>query len=96
MPSKDPFEKLMRPLAACLIAVVASLFIAALIGGAMPLDYAGRAWVYAGCLLYVVAGAVVVFRLTAGAETAPLTPAYVLRWTIALWIWPALLWGRRR
>jgi hypothetical protein len=78
-----------------LIAVVISVLIAALVGGAMPLDYAGRAWVYTGCLVYVIAGAVVVFRLTAGAAAPALTPAYILKWTISLWVWPALLLGRR-
>jgi hypothetical protein len=95
MNPNDPLVKLARPLAAVLIAVVISILIAASIGGAMPLDYDGRAWVYTVCMVYVIAGAVVVFRITAGAESQPLTPAYVLKWTISLWIWPALLLGRR-
>jgi hypothetical protein len=95
MRHNDPLNTMLRPLAAMLIAVVISLFIAALIGGAMPLDYAGRAWVYTGCLLYVIVGAVVVFRVTAGAEAPTLSPGYILKWTISLWIWPALLLGRR-
>lgn len=96
MPGNDPFERLARPLAAVLIAVVISTVIAALIGGAMPFDYAGRAWVYTGFVGYVIAGAVVVFRLAAGGETAALTPLRILKWTISLWIWPALLLGQRR
>lgn len=95
MPGNDPLERLARPLAGVLIAVVISTLVAALIGGAMPLDYAGRAWVYTGVLCYVIAGAVVVFRRVAAAETRPLTPARILQWTLSLWLWPALLLARR-
>ncbi|MGE5337588.1 MAG: hypothetical protein ACM3PU_07150 [Gemmatimonadota bacterium] len=96
MPGNDPLEKIARPLAGVLIAVVISTVIAAMIGGAMPLDYSGRAWVYTGTVCYVIAGAVVVFRLVAGAESQPLTPLRVLKWTISLWIWPAFLIRPRR
>ncbi len=91
MPGNDPLYRLGRPLAGVLIAVVISTVIAALIGGAMPLDYSGRAWVYTGTVGYVIAGAVVVFRLVAGGESQPLTPMRVLKWTISLWVWPAFL-----
>jgi len=67
---QDPLQKFAGPLVAVLLALAASVFIAALIGGAMPLEYTGRALVYLGLLLYVIAGAVVVFRLTAQAEQA--------------------------
>ena len=96
MPGDDPLHRIARPLAGVLIAVVISMLIAAMIGGAMPLDYAGRAWVYTGFLCYVIAGAVVVFKLAGGGETQPLTPARILKWTLSLWVWPALLLGRRR
>ncbi len=95
MPPEDPLLRIARPLASVLIAVVISLAIAALIGGALPLDYAGRAWVYTGLMCYVVAGAVVVFRLAAGGETQPLTPGRIVSWTLSLWAWPALLLARR-
>jgi membrane protease YdiL (CAAX protease family) len=96
MPGTDPLQKLARPLAAVLISVVISTLIAAMIGGAMPLDYGGRAWVYTGFMCYVIAGAVVVFKLAAQGETQALTPARILKWTLSLWVWPALLLGQRR
>ena len=96
MNPNDPLTRLARPLAAALIAVVISMVIAAFVGGAMPFDYEGRAWVYTGCVIYVVAGAVVVFRTVAGAEAPPLSAGYILKWTLSLWIWPALLPRRRR
>lgn len=95
MPGEDPLLKIARPLAGLLIAVVISMLIAALIGGALPLDYAGRAWVYTALMCYVIAGAVVVFRLAAAGETQPLSPARILKWTLSLWAWPALLLARR-
>jgi len=96
MSGNDPLLKIARPLAGVLIAVVLSMLIAAMIGGAMPLDYSGRAWVYTGFMCYVIAGAVVVFKLAAGGETQALTPARILKWTLSLWVWPALLLGQRR
>jgi len=96
MPGDDPLVKLARPLAGVLIAVLISMLIAAMIGGAIPLDYSGRAWVYTGLMCYVIAGAVVVFKLAAAGETQSLTPARILKWTISLWVWPALLLGQRR
>jgi hypothetical protein len=96
MPPDDPFLKIARPLAGVLIAVVVSMLIAAMIGGALPLDYNGRAWVYTGLLCYVIAGAVVVFKLASGGETQPLTAARIVKWTLSLWAWPALLLASRR
>ncbi len=95
MSSDDPLTRIARPLAGVLIAVVISMLVAAMIGGALPLDYAGRAWAYTGLMCYVIAGAVVVFRLAAGGETQPLTPARIVKWTLSLWAWPALLLARR-
>ena len=95
MSSNDPLTRIARPLAGVLIAVVISMLVAAMIGGALPLEYAGRAWVYTGLMCYVIAGVVVVFRLAAGGETQPLTPARIVKWTLSLWAWPALLLARR-
>jgi hypothetical protein len=47
-PPNDPLERYGKPLAAVLISVALSLFIAALIGGSMPFAYTGRALVYLG------------------------------------------------
>lgn len=96
MPTQDPLQKYARPLVGTLIAVVISTLIAALIGGALPLDYSGRAWAYTILVCYVVAGGVVVFRLTAESESQPLRPARLVKWTLSLWIWPVFLLGRRQ
>ncbi|MCX8005683.1 MAG: hypothetical protein N2688_12145 [Burkholderiaceae bacterium] len=91
----DPLARQGRALAAVLLAVAVSLPIAAFIGGAMPLSYTGRALTYLALLLYVIVGAVVLFRTVAAAEHAPLSPARLGRWILSLWLWPLLLRGRR-
>ena len=85
----DPLARYGRPLAAVLIAVAISVPIAALIGGALPFEYTGRAFAYLGLLLYVIVGAFVVFRLVAEGEQS-LAPARLLKWTVSLWMWPML------
>lgn len=87
----DPLARYGRPLAAVLLAVAASLFIAAMIGGLMPFDYTGRALTYLALLLYVIVGGVVIFRKVAAAEQQPLTPARLAKWIVTLWVWPLLL-----
>lgn len=91
MSTRDP----LKPLAAALIAVAISLFIAAFIGGSMPFEYTGRALTYLALLLYVIVGAFVVFRLV-GAGEQSLAPARLLKWTLSLWLWPLLALRRRR
>ena len=91
----DPLIKYGRSLAGVLIAVVISVLIAALLGGALPLDYSGRAWVYTALVAYVLAGGFVVFKLTAGAEQGGLSVRRVLKWTASLWVWPLFLLLRR-
>ena len=91
----DPLVKYGRSLAGVLIAVVISILIAALIGGNVGLDYSGRAWVYTALVCYVIAGAFVVFKLTAGSEKGALSVGRVLKWTASLWVWPLFLLLRR-
>ena len=91
---EDPLVKYGRPLAGVLIAVVISVLVAAMIGGAMPFEYRVRAWIYTGLVLWVLVGAFVLFRLTAESERAALTPARILKWTVSLWIWPVFLLRR--
>jgi len=90
MSAKDP----LKPLAAVLISVAISVPFAALIGGSLPFEYMGRALAYMGLLAYVIAGAVVVFRLVAQGEQS-LAPLRLLKWTVSLWVWPLLLLLRR-
>jgi hypothetical protein len=91
----DPLTRYGKPLAAVLITVVVSLFIAALIGGSLPFEYTGRALTYLGLVLYVIVGAFVVFRLVADGEQQALTPARLLKWTVSLWVWPFFVARRR-
>jgi hypothetical protein len=91
----DPLIKYGRSLAGVLIAIVISVLIAAVIGGSLALDYSGRAWVSTGLVVYVLAGAVVVFRLTAAGEQGGLSLGRVLKWTASLWVWPLFLLLRR-
>lgn len=91
----DPLTKYRHALVATLLAVVASVLIAAAIGGALPFDYAGRAWTYAGLVCWIGTGAFVVFRLTAEGEKQPLSVARFVRWVVSLWIWPVFLLRKR-
>jgi putative Ca2+/H+ antiporter (TMEM165/GDT1 family) len=86
----DPLIRLMRPLLGVLAATFINVLIAAMIGGALPFEYSGRAWSYTGLVLYVIVGAVVVFRLTAEGERE-FSPARVGKWVLSIWLWPALL-----
>jgi len=90
----DPLARYGKPLAAVLIAVALSVFVAALIGGSLPFEYTGRAVAYLVLVLYVIVGAFVVFRLVAEGEQS-LTPARLLKWTVSLWVWPLLALRRR-
>lgn len=97
-PDDDPLIRLLRPLSAVLLATALNVLVAAMIGGALPFEYSGRAWSYAGLLLYVLAGAVLLFRAsgTAEAETgAPLSARRIGRWMVSIWLWPLLLAAQR-
>ncbi len=94
-PGQDPLQKFAGPLAAVLIALAISVLLAAMIGGAMPFDYLGRALVYLGVLLYVVAGAVVMFRVAAAGESGAFSIGRIGTWVLSIWLWPLLLLARR-
>jgi hypothetical protein len=93
---KDPLTRVLRSLASVLIAVLLSVLIAALIGGALPFEYEGRAWAYTALVVYVIAGAVVVFIAAGAGERGEFSAARVLKWTASLWLWPLLLLARRK
>ena len=98
-PDDDPLIRLLRSLAAVLLATALNVLVAAMIGGAMPFEYSGRAWTYAGLMLYVLAGAVLLFRASGQAEAeaaAPLSAARVGRWMVSIWLWALLLAAARR
>ena len=97
--SDDPLWKLRHALAgvslALLLSVVVAAFAARWIGDAVADSYALRAGLYAGLLVYVVVGAVVLFARVARHETRPLSPTRLGLWLASLWLWPALLLARR-
>ena len=95
----DPLWRLRHSLAGVGLALLFSVPISALagrvLGDAFGGSYGARVAVYGLLLLYVLVGAVVLFVRVAQHETTPLTPKRVALWLLSLWMWPALLAGRR-
>ncbi len=95
----DPLWRLRHSLAGVGLALLLSVPIAAMtgsvLGDALGGTYGARVAVYAALLLYVVVGAGVLFVRVAQHETTPLTLKRVGLWLMSLWMWPALLAGRR-
>ena len=100
MNENDPLWKMRHALAGVALALLLSVFVAALAGrwlaDAFGGDYGARVAAYGVLLLYVVVGAGVLFAKVAQHETRPLTPGRVLTWLASLWLWPLLLAARRR
>lgn len=96
----DPLWKLRHALAGMAIALLLSVFVAALLGrvvGDLIADsYGLRAGLYAGLLLYVVVGAAMLFMRVAQHETRPLSVTRIFTWLASLWLWPLLLLRRDR
>jgi hypothetical protein len=92
----DPLMKFIAPLAGVVLAVVLSVLVAATVAGSLDGDYQARAWIYTGCVLWVVAGAIAVFAVTHRGETRPLSALRVLLWTVSIWLWPLILLRARR
>ncbi len=96
----DPLWTLRYALAGVGLALLLSVPIAAAVGGLLG-DWLGdllgrgsyewRAGLYGLLLLYVVAGAVVLFAKVARHETRRLSAQRVGLWLMSLWLWPALL-----
>jgi hypothetical protein len=96
----DPLWRLRHALAGVSLALFVSVFFAALaarvIGDAAGAGYGARVGIYAGCLVYVVVGAGVLFAKVARHETRPLSLRRLGLWLASLWLWPALLLLARR
>lgn len=95
----DPLVRYGAPLAAVVFAVILSIMIAALTAGQVEGDYSTRAAIYAGLVLWVLAGAAVMFILAHRSEGGRLSPGRVLLWTATIWLWPVfalLAWQRRQ
>ena len=95
MSFEDPLWKMRHALAGVGIAILLSIFSAALVGAALADAFGGsygaRVTCYAVLLVYAVVGAVVLFIKVAQHETTPLSFARVARWFASLWLWPLLL-----
>lgn len=91
----DPLWKLRHALAGVAIALLISVPLAAWVGALLADvfggDYGARVAVYSAVLLYLLAGAVVLFLRVARHETRPLSAPRVALWLASLWLWPALL-----
>jgi MFS family permease len=96
----DPLWRLRHALVGMALALLASVLLAALLGrvlGDLIADsYGLRVALYAGLLVYVIVGAGLLFVRVAQHETRPLGLGRLLLWLASLWLWPALLLGRRR
>lgn len=91
----DPLWNLRHALAGVGVALLLSVLIAAMLGGALG-DFLGgtygwRAGTYGALLLYVVVGAFVLFAKVARFETRPLSAQRIGLWLASLWLWPGLL-----
>jgi hypothetical protein len=99
MLDNDPLWKLRHALTGLALALLLSVFIAALAGSWLADlfadSYGLRVSVYGGLLLYVVIGAVVLFMRVARHETRPMSAARLALWLASLWLWPALLLSAR-
>jgi len=96
----DPLWKLRHALAGMALALLLSVLIAALIGrllgDAFGDSYGLRVAIYAALLVYVIAGAVVLFSKVARHETRALTAGRLALWLASLWLWPGLLLAAKK
>jgi hypothetical protein len=94
----DPLWKLRHALAGVGLALLLSMFAAALagrvLGDALGDSYSVRVTIYLALLAYVVVGAGVLFATVARHETRPLSVGRVATWFASLWVWPLLLAAR--
>jgi hypothetical protein len=95
---EDPLYRMRHALLGVALALMLSVFIAALagafIGDLVGDSYAARATAYGVLLLYVVIGGIVLFAKVARHETRPLNAARVGLWLASVWVWPGLLLAR--
>lgn len=95
MLENDPLYKLRHALVGLCAALFVSVFLAAWLGAAVAGlfadSYGARVTVYSLLLLYVVAGAVMLFVKVARHETQALSWQRLLVWLASLWCWPLLL-----
>ena len=100
MQSSDPLWTHRHAIVGVALALVISVVIAAFAGrwagDWLDGDYGTRVAVYAGLLLYLVVGAVVLFMRVARHETQALSLPRLGLWLASLWAWPLLVRGQAR
>ena len=99
MIDNDPLYRLRHALAGLALALLLAAPTAALVGrwlgDVVGGGYGTRLAIYGVLMVYVLAGAAVLFAKVARHETRPLSIARVLRWFLSLWLGPALLRAAR-
>ena len=96
MPEDDPLARYGPPLAGVICALVLSVLASAIVASHIGDAYQTRALVYAGFVLWVVLGAVVVFVVAHRGEAGRLSIMRVLLWAASIWLWPAFVLLRSR
>jgi len=100
MYDNDPLWKMRHALLGVGLATLLSVPVAALLGSvvgdAIGQSYEWRAGLYSALVIYVIAGAIVLFAKVARHETRPVSARRVGLWMLSLWLWPALLLMARR
>jgi uncharacterized membrane-anchored protein len=98
MIDNDPLWRLRHALIGMALALMLSVLIAALAGSWIADlcadSYGLRVAVYSGLLVYVIVGAVLLFKRVAQHETRPVSAQRLALWLASLWLWPVLLLGR--
>jgi len=92
----DPLGRMGGTLAALLFAVVLSVILAAVLASLVPGGYRARALSYLLLMAWVIVGAVLLVRATLQRESGRFTLGRIAKWMISIWLWPLLLFGRRR
>lgn len=94
----DPLWRLRHALLGLTLALAVSVVLAAVLGAALADlfadSYGVRVACYAALLVYVIAGAAVLFAKVARHETRPLTLPRLGLWLASLWLWPLLVLKR--
>ena len=93
---RDPLGRMGGTLVALLLAVVLSVILCAWLASLVPGSYRTRAVTYLVLMAWVLVGGALLFRATLRGESGSFTLGRLAKWMISIWLWPLLLFGRRR